>query len=180
MTLSANYFALFGFSESFDLDMDQLSHRYRELQRKLHPDNFASATDKERRLSVQQASLVNDAFNTLKFPLPRASYLLKLRGFGIDAHDNTAMDPSFLMQQMELREQLGEVTSAKNPMTALEKTMESIKSAINTLLAKLASLFEKNDKAGHEAAVKIVQQLQFFYKLQEEAERIEAHLEELE
>lgn len=179
MGLSTNYFALFGLPEVFDLDSDQLSHRYRDLQRQLHPDNFVNAADKERRLSVQQASLVNDAFNTLKSPMLRGAYLLTLRGYNVNANDNNAMDPAFLMQQMELREQLGEVESAKDPLVALDQTMASIKKAIAGLLGKLAQQFTINNANAYDAALKIIQQLQFFYKLQDEAERIEAHLDEL-
>ena len=72
MTLTQNHFELFGFPLVFDIDQTQLAERYRELQRSLHPDRFANASEQERRVSVQKAAQVNEAFQTLKAPLARA------------------------------------------------------------------------------------------------------------
>ncbi|HKJ76321.1 MAG TPA: Fe-S protein assembly co-chaperone HscB, partial [Gammaproteobacteria bacterium] len=71
---SQNYFELFGLPEGFEVDSETLSLRYRDLQRALHPDRFAGASDRERRLSVQQTARVNEAYRTLKDPLARARY----------------------------------------------------------------------------------------------------------
>lgn len=73
-----NYFELFGLSVQFDVDIRSVADRYRELQRATHPDQFASGTDQEQRIAVEQAALVNDAYQTIKSPLKRAQYLLEL------------------------------------------------------------------------------------------------------
>ena len=59
---SKSYFELFDMPVEYDVDMGKLQSRYRELQRLTHPDRFASASDQERRLSVQQAALINEAY----------------------------------------------------------------------------------------------------------------------
>ncbi|MFX5957017.1 Fe-S protein assembly co-chaperone HscB, partial [Acinetobacter baumannii] len=71
-----------------------------------HPDRFAHAGDAERRVAMQWAAHANEAYRTLRQPLKRAIYLLSLRGIDIQAANNTAMAPDFLMQQMEWREAL--------------------------------------------------------------------------
>ena len=97
--LSSSFFALFDLPVSFDVDLDELSARFREAQRAVHPDKFASASEAERRLSVQLATRLNEAYRTLKDPLLRGRYLLEQRGVDLDDQD-TAFDNGFLMAQM--------------------------------------------------------------------------------
>ena len=78
--LSTTHFELFGLPLSFDVDMGQLDSRYRELQRTVHPDRFANASDQERRISMQQATQINEGYQVLKDSLRRGRYLLELCG----------------------------------------------------------------------------------------------------
>ena len=71
------YFQLFDLPINFNIDKTTLSKRYRELQRTVHPDKFASASDQERRLAMQKSTQINEAFTTLKHPLKRAQYILQ-------------------------------------------------------------------------------------------------------
>ena len=125
--LTKNYFELFNFPVTFDVDVDNMKHRYRDLQRALHPDKYANATDRERMLSVQQTSFLNEAHTTLKDPLLRARYILKLHGMAIGDEPNTVKDTAFLMQQMELREQLAEIKGQSDPLAELDKFMAAVK-----------------------------------------------------
>ncbi|MES9845310.1 MAG: Fe-S protein assembly co-chaperone HscB, partial [Candidatus Sedimenticola sp. 6PFRAG5] len=85
LDFSKNYFELFGLPAGYIIDAEQLSGRYRELQRVVHPDRYANASDQERRLSMQGATRINEAFDTLKDPIQRARYLLSLNGIDVDA-----------------------------------------------------------------------------------------------
>ena len=67
--LSSSYFQLFGLPRSFEIDAAQLDSRYRELQRIVHPDRYVNAGDQERRLAMQQATRINEGYQTLKDPL---------------------------------------------------------------------------------------------------------------
>src|SRR5256885_13490827 len=80
MNLNQNHFELFGLPARFGVDAATLEARYRELQREVHPDRFAAAPEPERRVSMQLATRVNEAYQTLKSPLRRAVYILRLRG----------------------------------------------------------------------------------------------------
>ncbi len=71
LDFSKNYFELFGLPVGFIVDTDALAENYRELQRVIHPDRYANASEQERRLSVQGASRINEAFETLKDPIGR-------------------------------------------------------------------------------------------------------------
>ena len=67
-----NYFQLFDLPEDFALDQVQLGKRYRQLQKELHPDRYASGSAHEQRLAVQYSALINEAYATLRKALPRA------------------------------------------------------------------------------------------------------------
>ena len=99
------HFALFELQPSFNLDLDQLATRYRELARGVHPDRFADASEREQRLALEQSASLNEAYQTLKSPPKRARYLLALNGGELPL-EVTVHDPEFLLQQMELREEL--------------------------------------------------------------------------
>lgn len=175
---SKNYFELFGMPVGFLLDNAELAARYRELQKVVHPDRFAASGERSQRLSLQGATMVNEAFATLKDPLKRAQYLLTLKGAGTDAGQQTLNDPAFLMQQMELREALAEVRTAADPHAALEALLRQIGGMIQSQVAQLAVQFEDSRPEQLAAAAQTVQRMQFLNKLHAEAEAIEADLEE--
>ena len=60
--------------------MAALEHEFHRLSRKVHPDRFARADENERQWSLADTALLNDAYRTLKDPLRRTEYLLKLEG----------------------------------------------------------------------------------------------------
>lgn len=73
-----NPFALFDLCVDFNLDLSQLTDRYLNLQKSLHPDNFADSTPQEQRLSMQKSAEINDAFQCLKDPIRRAEAIIQL------------------------------------------------------------------------------------------------------
>jgi molecular chaperone HscB len=174
--LGKNYFELFGLPVSFEVDTSSLTERYRDLQRSVHPDRFANASDRERRLSMQQASLINEAHRALKDPLQRARYMLSLKGVDINDESNTVMDGTFLMEQMELREELDAIAGKGDPLSALTEFMASIESRIAERVQKLADLFSDESDENLQQAHKLSLQLQFLYRLREEAESREESL----
>ena len=95
--LTSNHFELFGLVPAFALDIAGLEAAYREIQSKVHPDRFAHAGDAEKRVALMLSTRVNEGYQTLKAPLARARYLLKLQGVDTQEETNTAMPAAFLM-----------------------------------------------------------------------------------
>ncbi|MDH5301083.1 MAG: Fe-S protein assembly co-chaperone HscB [Gammaproteobacteria bacterium] len=172
-----NYFELLGVSASFDLDVAVLSENYRAVQRALHPDRFANSSEKERRLSVQHAARINDAYNTLKSPLLRSVYLLGLRGVDVQIESNANMAPAFLMEQMELREALDDAAMAGST-DQVQTLLEQIDARERQLHKELSAGFEENSDAALQRVALNVRKLQFFSKLKHDAEQVEAQLDE--
>ena len=176
--LSRNHFELFGLPVDFIVDGDALAERYRELQRVVHPDRYASASDQEQRLALQQATQVNEAYETLKDPVKRAQYLLGLKGIDMDTQQETTRDTAFLMEQLQLREELENARNADDPEAVLDELMGRIGTMIHTLVAQMAIQFEEGTPEQLEAARESVRKMQFLNKLHAEAEALEAELEE--
>lgn len=172
---SNNYFELFDLPVGFDVPQDHIDTRFRSLQRLLHPDKFASSPDAERRWSMQAASFVNEAYQTLSKPLKRASYLLSLHGISVDEETDTSMAPAFLMEQMELREALESVETSSDPFGALDKITDQLNDGyrIRAQAFELASSEERwNDARG------VIREWQFLEKLQLEVNALEARLDD--
>ena len=168
---SSSHFELFGLSPRFQLDAVALERAYREIQARVHPDRFAHAGDAERRASLQWTTRVNEAYETLKHPVARASHLLALRGVDVAFETNTAMPPEFLMQQMELREALEEAKDAAG-LTSLQKSLSGQKQDLERQIGDAIDL-----RKDYPAAAGLVRKLQFLEKLDAE---IDAGYEKLE
>ena len=109
-----NHFELFQLPAQFGLDMSALDSAYRDVQGKVHPDRFINASSAEKRVAMQWATRANEAYQTLKSPQKRAQYLCELNGVDLQTESNTAMPVSFLMQQMEWREELGDARAGQD------------------------------------------------------------------
>lgn len=113
------YFELFDISPSFEVDLQQLKTKYRQLQQLHHPDkNQQDLNNQEQKSDVAsihvantaallQSSQINQAYQTLSFADSRAAYLLKLNKQD-NGLENSIGDMDFLQHALELREQLEE------------------------------------------------------------------------
>ena len=162
---SLDYFQLFGLQRNFRVSLSDLEATYRELQSQYHPDRAASGSDAEKRVSLQAATQVNAAFQTLKSPIGRARYLLSLAGVDTQEETNTAMPTDFLMQQMEWRESIAEARSSKQ-VSALETLHRELTTEASSLVTMLAGLID--DKQDYERAAQVVRKLRFMEKLDHE------------
>ncbi len=176
MDFTQNYFELFGLTESFELNLTDLSARYQKLQKALHPDKFASAPERERRISLQQAAQVNSAFQTLKDPMERARYLLELQGRGLNDENFTIRDPEFLEQQIELREALAEIKESNDPVSSVLGFLQQLDQMVKACVEQLRQGFAAADEMSLTQCRTSVNQLQFLYRLQQEAEALEEEL----
>lgn len=110
-------FSIFGFARRYDLDQAELERKYRDLQRTLHPDRHVKAPASERRLKLQKAVEVNEAYRTLRDDQRRAEALLAaLSGeAGMAVVDpNEKADPELLLEMMELRESLSDAKASRD------------------------------------------------------------------
>ncbi|MEE1675592.1 co-chaperone HscB [Agarivorans aestuarii] len=165
-----NHFELFSLLPSYQLDLSGLADSYRELQQQYHPDKFAAESSERQAQVMQKAAQINDAYQTLKDPLSRAQYLLSLQGLELGGEQQTINDVTFLMSQMELREQLAEIEQAADPEEALDDFSKLLKQQ----RSDLSSSFEKAyNKQNFELAADDVRKLKFYARLQQQLLQLE-------
>ena len=177
LDFSKNYFELFGLPASYRVDGGQLSRRYRELQSEVHPDRFAHASEQERRVAMQGSTHLNEALETLKDPILRGHYLLTLYGLEMDVTAST-QDAAFLMEQLELREELAEAKRASDPYVVTERIRGEVRKRFEQFMEQLATLLENPGPEQLAAAREILSKMQFLQKLRHDAGLLEAELDE--
>jgi molecular chaperone HscB len=176
MTVQAqrDFFGLFGLTPAFRLDESTLDSAYREVQAQVHPDRYAHLSDTEKRVSMQWATRVNEAYRTLRTPLLRACHLLELNGVDPGLETNTAMSPAFLMEQLEWREAVQEARAAED-VGELETLHQRLRQESRGLVGALAAALD--ERQAFEEAAELVRRMKFLEKLQHE---IDDALEALE
>jgi molecular chaperone HscB len=162
-----NHFELFDLEPAYAIDIAGLEDSYRELQSLVHPDRFANAADAERRASMQWTTRVNEAFRALKDPVQRAKHILELHGVDVAFETDTQMPTDFLMQQLEVREQLEEAVAKKDSafLDSLKKNLLEKSRALQTRIGD--SIDARKDFAG---AVDPVRKLMFLQRIEEEVD----------
>ncbi|MBK6973529.1 MAG: Fe-S protein assembly co-chaperone HscB [Candidatus Methylophosphatis roskildensis] len=160
---SQDFFALFGLTPNFHLDPLALETAYHDLQTRVHPDKFAHLPDADKRVSMQWATRINEAYRTLKSPLARAQYLLHLRGVDTATESNTTMPSEFLIEQMEWREAVDEARVAEDA-DELEKLLLRLKHQYAAAIEEIERDLDKSHD--YPAAAAAVRRLMFVEKLQ--------------
>lgn len=173
--LNTNFFELFELEVMYQIDLKYLKSKYLELQKKVHPDNFATGSDAEQRMAMQCVSYLNQAYDALKSPLNRAIYLLECAEQDFDKDTQISSDPIFLMEQMELRESLSEVSNKADPF----KELDMLLSQASRTLEENKHVFERSyNSSDWLAAREEINKMMFVSKLINEiAEKEEALLD---
>jgi molecular chaperone HscB len=170
VNLQSTDFELFEIPAQFAQDRSVLDAKWKELQREAHPDKFAAQGAAAQRIAMQWSVRINEAYNRLKDPLKRATYLCELNGAPIEAHTNTSMPPAFMMMQIEWREALEEAET----VAELEEIEHQTANYKREQLSKIEQLIDvKHDYA---AAAKEVRALMFVARFVGE---IEARLDKM-
>src|SRR6201987_1229256 len=121
------FFQVFSLPQKLAIDTTALEKEFYAMSRRLHPDRFASRPAAEQEEALRQSSLLNDAYRTLKDPIFRTQYLLKLEGVELEEQSKAATDaaratgvekkqvvpPELLEEVFELNMQLQEMRAAK-------------------------------------------------------------------
>jgi molecular chaperone HscB len=161
-----DFFQFFSCPRQFCIDENVLAARYKELQKRLHPDKHVLRPIEERRLFESQSAIVNDAYRTLKEPYRRAAYLLKTLGVDVEGEDgNRAANtsPELLMEVMDVRERI----DAASQMQELQDIRREYATKLTQTIDEAARAFDAGDV---QHATKLTVQLKYLTKIAEEAE----------
>lgn len=142
-----DYFERLGLPRRFSVDLKQLESLYLAKSRLLHPDFHSGNAENDR-----DTAELNSAYQTLKFPFLRAEYLLSLHG-GPSASEDKSQDQIFLMEMMEIREQ---IENATNDSITKMKLDEQLTAQLSEIERNIATLFTKIDSAANQVELKKV------------------------
>jgi molecular chaperone HscB len=167
----ADYFSVFSLEPRLTLDLGMLEHQVHTLSRKLHPDRFARATPDEKEWSLADTALLNDAYRTLRDPIRRTEYLLKLHGaeIGEEHSGKGRTDPSrvpadLLEEVFDLNMQLEEMRAAKKmgeedpdlieSLTAAKKKFDGLLDDVDQELRAQWTTWDDGDESTRNTAQK--------------------------
>ncbi|MCS5592043.1 MAG: Fe-S protein assembly co-chaperone HscB [Gammaproteobacteria bacterium] len=163
-----NYFELFSLDAGFAINLTSLEQAYQSQISIFHPDNFVTNSDKEKSIALQNTSLINTAYDTLKAPLLRATYLLELQDINAFDEKDTQMDMAFLMNQIALREQLESLEINKDEL-GLDDFIEQVSQKVTQNIEQISQLFEIKEL---DKIKNLVRELKFYTQLNTQANQL--------
>jgi len=175
LDLKQSYFELFGLNFEFDIDLKQLHSEQQRLQAIFHPDRFVNASEQEKRLSVQQASWVNEGHETLSNPVKRARYMLQLSGLELNDESETTSDTAFLMEQIAIREEIDECRTNADPLNCCNHIATKLRRRADQFGSEFVASFSRGDL---EAARLSSRKMQFVQRILDQLMDLQIELEE--
>jgi molecular chaperone HscB len=145
-----NYFELFELPVSIKIDKSKLAQKYFELQKKYHPDFFAKATEHEQAEALEISSQLNKALKVLKNQDQTIKYVLQLKQL-LEDEEKYKLPPAFLMEMMELNEELS------------EDSAQQIEELENQLYAEVQHFIE-NYKDATASTADLLKLKEYYYK----------------
>ncbi|KAJ7975899.1 iron-sulfur cluster co-chaperone protein HscB, mitochondrial [Quillaja saponaria] len=157
---SVDYFEIFGLEKKYDIEGENLEGKYKQWQKKLHPDLVHSKSEKERDYAAEQSARVIDAFHTLSKPLSRAIYILKLEGVEVD-EEQTTSEPQLLSEIMEIREAVEEAADSQ----ALNQILSQMQGKLKEWSSSFDNAFRNQN---FEEAQTCIRRMTYYDRVREE------------
>ena len=151
-----DHFEVMGMPHCFEIDLEELESLYQRLTLGMHPDYFGTASDVQKRLSEKSSVMLNAAYNTLREPASRASYLLSLYSKGKNLQTDK-LPEGFLQDMFIFQESLDEMLESGD-QSALCKMNEDLQDRYNFIESNYTSLFKILETSPDDT--EILQQLQ--------------------
>src|SRR5687768_13040497 len=126
-----NYFELFAIPVQLVVDSSSLQKKFIELSRKYHPDYFATQPSEKQAEVLEISASLNKAWKTFQNPDETIKYVLRSKGL-LEEEEKFQLPPGFLMEMMEINEQLMEAKMDEEP-----EKMSRLSSVISQLSTEI-------------------------------------------
>lgn len=156
-----NYFEFYDLPESFRPDEAALKRLYYAKSRETHPDFHATSSPENQAEMLRQATLNTDAYRTLSNPDQRMAYLLRQHGL-LDEGKQEQLPPDFLMDMMDLNEQLMELETGTDP-AAIAQIASEVTALADTLDAGIQPLLAGYEQLPADHRPATLQQIRTYY-----------------
>src|SRR5215204_1444874 len=124
-----NYFEIFGIPIQLKVDKNELPKKFFELNRKFHPDFYATSTPSEQQRALEITANLNKAFKTFQNPDETIKYVLQLKGL-LEEEEKYQLPPEFLMEVLEINEQLMDAGDDPGLKVNLQSAIVNLQSKI--------------------------------------------------
>ncbi len=170
MDKTLDYFTFFGFPKKLTVDTKSLEKKFYELSKKLHPDYHQQATPQEKQNALEQSSVLNKAYETIKDPWLRAGYMMDIEGFSKKNTDQKT-PPELLAEMFEIQEHVDNLKQAKQSNVSAEElkaieqglneSLKTVQGKIKNVEERLQDIFREWDSGGskHENLALEIQKL---------------------
>jgi molecular chaperone HscB len=151
------YFELFEIPFSLKVNTQELSKKYFELSRKYHPDFFTQSDSASQEEALEMTSMLNKAWKTFKDPNATLRYALTLKGL-LDSEEKHQLSPDFLMEMMDINEQLSEGDPATFPAIT-----EELKKMEEAIYVPVKAIIEQYQDA-HTSEEQLMQVKEYYFR----------------
>jgi len=158
--MTTEYFEFYSLPESFRPDGAAIKRTYYALSREYHPDFHATASPEHQQEILRLATLNTNAYRTLSDPDTRMAYILGRHGLLEEGKQE--LPPDFLMEVMELNEQLMELEFDPDQET-LTRVEAEVNALSDTLDAGIDPVLAGYDKLPQDARPQALQQVRIYY-----------------
>ncbi|WP_426061456.1 iron-sulfur cluster co-chaperone HscB C-terminal domain-containing protein [Hymenobacter sp. B1770] len=159
--MPTDYFAFYGLPESFQPDEAALKRLYYAKSRETHPDFHATSSAENQADMLQQATLNTDAYRTLSDPDKRMAYILRQHGL-LEEGKQEQLPPDFLMDMMDLNEQLMDLETDLNADTVAQVAAE-VQALTDTLDAGIQPVLAGYEGLPSDHRPAALQQIRTYY-----------------
>ena len=143
------------------VDPSEIKQKFYELSRKYHPDFHAKSGEASQGEALEKSADVNKAYKVFQNPDDTIKYVLQMKNLVHD-EEKYELDPEFLMEVMDINEQLMEVETGADK-EALEQCLEKTKELLNQIYNEVAPIIE-NHQEGVTTEKELLQVKSYYYK----------------
>ena len=154
-----NYFELFEIPVQLKVDKASLPRKFFELSRKFHPDFFVNGSEQEKTKALEKSALLNRAFKTFQNPDETIKYVLQLKGL-LEEEEKYKLPPDFLMEVLEINEELMELGENKTLLPNLEIRITELQSEIYEPVKEIVESYKEDITSEKE----LLQVKEYYYK----------------
>jgi len=156
-----NYFELFGLPVRLKVDKAEARRRYLELSKKNHPDFFVNEDASKQQGALETFAMLNKALKTLSSHDETIRYVLQLKGL-LEDEEKYQLEPSFLMEMMEVNEALDEAGTDADPNEKV-RLMQQLNNLENEIYEPVANTIE-NYEEGVTSEEELLQVKDYYFK----------------
>lgn len=155
------YFEIFDLKPSLTIDEKELKRTYYRLSKDSHPDYFTQSGEDVQGEKLQESSMINTAYKTLKDREARIKYILEEKGMLEEGKQQVPQ--SFLMEMMDINETLMELEMDYDEEAFRQsmKEIEAFESALESNFRNIVQLWE--DTGGEQVPGELYEDLKEYY-----------------